>query len=243
MSHVKHTIKATLSPNALKNAKGGYLPRTLMQKSLSMEEISQAVKEKYGLANADSNLYHVKIFLETMTELVEDGFRVNTGFFTAQAHVKGSFEHGSQDFDPQQHAVEIVYGTGEISRRRAKLLHATILSETPPSNCIRSVTNMNLKQPAQALIANHCYLIKGENIKLLGSDPSVGVYLVHAESGHTTAIEQNQLLRNTHSYIMFAAPQLALGNYELLICTQYAGKSTPLTQARKLYFEHLLTVS
>ena len=100
MSAIHRTIKAILHPNPMKNAKGKYLAYTTKYSSYDIQGICESLCSKPGAGvNPETIAYHVKLFLDEMMEKIEDGNKINTGYFTAQAHVKGSFDSLADDFD------------------------------------------------------------------------------------------------------------------------------------------------
>ena len=107
MSVLNRTIKAILYPNPMKNAKSRYLARTTKNAALDIREICEQVCNKPGtVANVDELEYHVKLFLSGMADLIEDGHKINTGYFNAQACIKGSFDSKGDKYDDEKHRIE-----------------------------------------------------------------------------------------------------------------------------------------
>lgn len=240
MSVIHRTIKAILYPNPMKNAKGRYLARTAKNNIYNIREISESLKEKSGEVNVDAMEYHVKLFFEEMADLLEDGNKINTGYFTAQARVRGAFDSKTEQFDSGRHKVQIVFSTGQLIRQRAAALKAEILRIEPNNYGIRSVTDAQTKSDTDKLVMNRLLVISGEKIKITGDAPTVGLYLTHTESGAELHIPASGLYQNSHSTLILIIPALAPGGYQLKIVTQYAGKGTPLNQPRSCFYANLL---
>jgi hypothetical protein len=242
MSTIHRTIKAILYPNPMKNAKGSYLARTSKHITYNIREICESAKEKTGIVNADALEYHVKLFFEEMLALIEDGNKINTGYFTAQANVKGTFNSTNDNFDAERHSVDIVFSSSYLTRQRAKKLKAEILHIEPFNYGIRKVTDGQTKLDIGKLVANRLLVISGDKVKVVGNDPSVGVYFILTESGSETHLRPTELYENGNAAIKLFVPELTSGTYQLKIITQYSGNTIPLIQTRSLCYPYMLHV-
>ena len=240
MSVIHRVIKAILYPNPMNNAKGKYLARTSKHTTYNIRETCESLKNKSGSVNVDAMESHVKLFFEEMTDLLEDGNKINTGYFTAQAHVRGSFDSKTDQYDSERHSVQIVFSTGHLIRQRAAQLKAEILRIASKNYGFWSVTDAQTKSNTDKLIMNRLLVIKGEKIKITGDEPTAGLYLIHTESGAEHHFPASALYQNGNAILMLIVPELAPGSYQLKIITQYAGKGTLLTQARSCVYANLL---
>jgi len=240
MSVIHRTIKAILYPNPMNNAKGKYLARTSKYNTYNIREICESLKNKSGLVNVDAMEYHVKLFLEEMADLLEYGNKINTGYFSAQATVRGSFDSKADQYDSERHSVQIVFSTGHLIRQRAAKLKAEILRIIPNNYGIRTVTDAQTKLDTDKLVLNRLLVISGDKIKITGDDPTVGLYLIHAESGTELHFTASTLYQNGNGTLMLIVPELVSGTYQLKIVTQYGGKGSPLAQPRSCTYANLL---
>lgn len=242
MSAPDKIIKAILYPNPMKNAKSKYLARTHKNTSYNIKDVCEHAKKNTGIVNADVIEYHVKIFFEQMLELVKQGNRVETGYFAAQAFVKGSFNTLHDEYDAQKHHVDIVYSASKHTRESAKVLSAKIVHGNPLYFGIQKLTDAQTKLIVTKLVANRLLEISGDKVKITGNDPSVGVYFVNAETGSELQLSTPQLYENGNATIRLFVPELAPGTYLIKIITQYSGNNIPLSQARSSIYPHLLFV-
>lgn len=242
MSEIHRTIKAFLYPNTMKNAKGTYIAQTSKYQTYNIREICEIAKEKSGLPNADSIEYHVNLFMSEMMELIEDGNKVNTGYFMAQANIKGSFNSLGDTYDPQRHNVDISFWPGAKSRQRASKMKAEIMDVRPLNFGVWRITDGQTGQEVRKLIMNRVIIINGDKIKITGDDPKAGLYLIHTESGSEMHFTESKLYKNGNAKIMLIVPELLPGNYQLKITTQYGGKGKPLAQSRSCVYGNLLQV-
>lgn len=241
MSTNLRTIKAILYRNSMKNAGGKYLARTSVNNVYNIRAVCEsACRNASRGANPDAMEYFVKTFFEEMTYLIENGEKINTGYFSAQANVKGVFDSPRDRFDKERHKVEVAFSTGAIIRRRAKDLKAEVFRADNLTFRIRAVIDAQTKEPVDKLIANRLLVLKGEKLKIVGDDPSVGIYLVHTESGQEIHLPAASLYENTNATLMFFVPDLQPGTYQLKVCTQYAGNTTALTKPCTLAYSRVL---
>jgi len=240
MSVIHRAIKAILYPNPMKNAKGKYLARTSKNSTYNIRETCESLKNKSGMVNVDAMEYYVKLFFEEMTDLLEDGNKINTGYFTAQANVRGAFDSKADRYDSERHSIQIVFSAGQLIRQRATGLKAEILRIGSNNYGIRTVTDAQTKSDTDKLVMNRLLVISGKKIKITGDNPIVGLYLTHTESGTEHHFPASNLFQNGNAILILIVPELASGSYQLKIITQYAGKGTPLTQPRSCVYANLL---
>ena len=242
MAVIHRSIKAFLYPNPMKNARGKFLAHTSKHNNYNIREICESLQNKSGVANVDEMEYHVKLFLDEMTNLLEEGNRINTGYFTAQVNVKGAFDSKGDTFDAKRHHVEAVFSTGHLIRKRTTELLAEIIHGNPVRFGISQVKDSQTKEQTDRLIPNHLLIITGERIKITGAEPSVGLYLTHTESNTEYHFTASALFTNQNATLMLLVPELPAGNYHLRVSTQYSGTTKPLAQARSCSWVNQLTV-
>lgn len=241
MSAIHRSIKAILHPNPMKNAKGKYLAYTTKYSSYDIQSICESLCSKPGTGlQLETIAYHVKLFLDEMMEKIEDGNKINTGYFTAQAHVKGSFDSLADDFDENKHSVDIVFSAGHFAHKAKKNLKVEIQRTKPYSLRIWTITDLQTKQHTDKLIANRILVMRGDKIKITSDNPSVGLYLRHNETGNEIHFPPTVLFANGDTKLELIVPQLAAGSYQLKVTTQYAGNGKPLAQPRSYTYEHTL---
>jgi hypothetical protein len=225
----------------MKNADGKYLARTTKYSSYDILGICESLCSKPGAGvRPETIAYHVKLFLDEMMEKIEDGNKINTGYFTAQAHVKGSFDSLADDFDENKHSVDIVFSAGHFAHKAKKNLKVEIQRTKPYSLRIWTITDLQTKQHTDKLIATRILVMRGDKIKITGDNPSVGLYLRHNETGNEIHFPPTVLFANGDTKLELIVPQLAAGSYQLKVTTQYAGNGKPLAQPRSYTYEHTL---
>jgi nucleoid DNA-binding protein len=243
MSVIHRTIKAILHPNPLKSANGTYLARISKYNTLSIKDICNLFRSKYNTSiNPDTMEYYVKLFLDEMSEQLENGHKINTGYFTACASVRGAFQGRTDNFDKERHRVIYKFSTGHLLRKRAAETQAEILNIIPISYGIQQVFDTFSNSENDLLTPGKVLKIKGEKVKLVGDNPDVGVYFMHIPTGEHIKVLACDVIQNQNARLMVVVPELTPGNYQLEIQTQYAGKGVPLNKPRTTTFADVLRV-
>ena len=82
--------------------------------------------------------------------------------------------------------------------------------------------------------------MRGDKIKITGDNPTIGLYLIHNETGNETHFPPSALFANGGTKIELIVPELAAGSYQLKLTTQYSGNGKSLAQPRSYTYEHTL---
>lgn len=239
MSSIHRTIKVFLYPNPMKNAKGKYLARTFKHTTYNIQDICELIERKSGTgAKAETLKHHANLIFNEIIEQVLDGKKVDCGYFTAQANVKGSFDSLGDRFDKERHSVDIVFSEGHLSHKAKKELSVNVIDTKPNSFRIWTISDRQTNLRTDKLVMNRVLVIRGEKIKITGDNPTVGLYLLHNETGKEIHFPSTALLSNGDTTLELIVPELAAGSYQLKITTQYSGNGKPLVKPRSYQYEH-----
>jgi hypothetical protein len=223
---VKHQIiKAILYPSKLNKNKRLYVARVRKTNSLSVKDVCNAFSNKYNTSIRPETMeYYVNLFLEEMGEQLEQGKRINTGYFSATPSVKGAFINDADSFDSDRHKVEFKFSTGHLLRKKAANLKAQIL-RIEPYNYGFSVILDSFSQSKNDVITPGSVLkITGYKLKLAGDHPDVGFYFINRQTGERLKALPGTIIQNQNARLMVLVPALVPGEYLLEYITQYAGK-------------------
>ena len=105
---------------------------------------------------------------------------------------------------------------------------------------INSITDSVTKSISQVITSGGPAVISGSNIKILGDDPSVGIYLTKDEEG-AVPLKVSVIVHNAPSQLTIMLPAIEAGKlYALSITTQYSGSNKALKTPRSYRFPILL---
>ena len=76
-----------------------------------------AVSRGGAPSTAEAMEHNVALFLKEMSYQLMDGYSVNTGYFTANAQVRGVFDSRSETFDSAKHSILFRFNQGDLLRK------------------------------------------------------------------------------------------------------------------------------
>ena len=106
----RHKIRAYLYDNALTDNPNDFVARVQSERSLNVKDVCQTAATRGGADISAASMEHaVNLWLKEMAYLLCDGFSVNTGWFSANANIKGVFNSPTENFDPKKHTLIYSY--------------------------------------------------------------------------------------------------------------------------------------
>ena len=238
-----HQIKALLFPNLLKNNKGTFKAQVISSKAQGIKDIciSHCSRPGSGI-HADAMEYHVRLFLEEMTDLLDEGFAINTGYFVAAPTIRGSFNNKYDQFDAERHSVTYKFSQGAILRERAANVEAEILHGTSANFGFIRVNDIYSGSLNDVITPGKNLKIEGQKVKLTGTHPDVGLYFISETTGQRAKVPPMNVIINQNKNLLILTPDLQPDSYRLEHITQYAGKGTPLNEPRCITLKNILRV-
>ena len=173
-------------------------------------------------------------------EAIAEGKSVVDGVGQYIVTVRGSFLGENAQFDATKHSLGVSYTPGQLLRDQLKAVKVICngLAQTGP--VINSITDSVTKSISQVITSGGPAVISGSNIKILGDDPSVGIYLTKDEEG-AVPLKVSVIVHNAPSQLTIMLPAIEAGKlYALSITTQYSGSNKALKTPRSYRFPILL---
>lgn len=184
--------------------------------------------------SASINLYH-----EVLSELVMNGYSVNTDLCRMVPQVKGLAEVGG--WNPLKNSIYVSITQGKKLREEIKDTTVEILGDRQASIYVSGTMDAATRATNLSATAGRNFTLMGKNIKVVGTDPAVGITLTAAAGGATTKLAADMLVVNDPSKLIILLPAgLADGEYTLTITTQYTGSAgnllkTPRSATQTIY--------
>ena len=243
MSNNHQKIKALLYPNLLNNNNGTFKAQVISSKAQGIKDICISHCSRSGVGiHADAMEYHVRLFLEEMIDLLDEGFAINTGYFVAAPTIRGSFNNKYDQFDAERHSVTYKFCQGTLLRKRAVNVEAEILHGTSANFGFMRVRDIYSSSLNDVITPGKNLKIEGQKVKLTGTHPNVGVYFISETTGQRTKVPPINMIINQNKNLLILTPHLQPDSYRLEHITQYAGKGTPLNEPRSTTLAHILRV-
>jgi hypothetical protein len=239
-----HKIKAQLYDNVLTEDPNDFIARVVSEKSLSIDDICQSAANRGGAdISAEAMGHAVSLWLKEMAYRLCDGFAVNTGWFNAQAHIKGTFNSPTEHFSPEKHTIGFDFHQGALLRKRLDSVEINITGVADPTLAIAQVVDVKTGSVNDLLTPNRNLKIWGHKLKIAGENDANGVYFVNQETETRVKVDAQDIVTNDPSELIIVIPALPSGTYKLEIATQYSSNKTNLLkEPRTAIFERILTV-
>jgi hypothetical protein len=238
-----HRIKAHLYDNVLTDNPNDFVARVSSERMLTVRSISQEAVARGGADISVAAMEHaVELWLREMAYNLCDGYSVNTGWFTASAHIRGVFNSPIEQFSPDRHSVLFEFHQGATLRKEIETVEVQILGVADVGLLIAQVTDIKTGSINDLVTPGRNLRIAGIKIKIAGDHPDNGIFFVSADTAARVKVDE-ALVGNNPSEVMIFTPSLAPGVWKLEIVTQFSGSGgKTLKEPRRTVFDHDLTV-
>lgn len=191
--------------------------------SLTEKDIlERMMKEITGLKEETLN-HAVTLYNRIIMESLLNGYTINTGLFYASPSFQGVIEGGV--WDKEKNAIKVNFQQGKTLREEIALTKVDILGEKADIMYVIEVEDKKTGLKDGTASPGFGFVIKGRNLKVGGSNESVGVYLIN-ESQSSEKLPDYQIIKNMPSELIIQIPSGLLdGTYTLRITTQWGHSS------------------
>jgi hypothetical protein len=245
MATLWHRIKAWLYDNRLTlDNPNDLIARVASERTLGVGDICDSAVGRGGADISASAMEHaVTLFLAEMGYQLCDGFAVNTGWFTASVHIKGTFDSPAESFDPKKHTIVFEFHQGALLRKELEHVAVEILGVADTGATVAQVIDVKTGSVNDLLTPGRNLKIAGSKIRIAGEATGNGVWFVNRQSGARTEVDATDFVLNNPSELIVVIPLLAAGTYQLEITTQFTGSGNKvLNSPRTAVFDRVLTV-
>lgn len=229
----KYTLKAQLMDNTVTvDNPDDKILSPISSDTYTLDDILELMhQEDTGLRT--ETLRHVTdLFLRINERLLLSGNSVNTGLYYASASLRGTIEGGV--WNPERNSIQVNFTQGKALREAIADTAVEIIGEKGSSIYINSGLNVATRAPGYTATAGRNFTLTGKNIRVVGTDPAVGITLTSA-SNTVTKIAEDMIAVNEPSKVMILIPAgLADGVYTLTLTTQYASGGKLLSMPRSV---------
>jgi hypothetical protein len=221
-----------------------YSIRVVAERSLNVRQISGTAVTRGGADISAVAMEHaVDLWLAEMAYQLCDGFSVNTGWFTASVHVKGTVKNSAERYDPDRHTIVFEFHQGALMRREIPGIEVEIRGVADTDGHVAQVIDVKTGSVNNLLTPGRNLRISGNKLKIAGSDPTVGVYFRNADTAAEVKVDPADIVINNPSELIVVIPELDKNlTWQLVIITQY-GVGFILKTPRTVTFDRILTVS
>ncbi|MDY3521468.1 DNA-binding domain-containing protein [Riemerella anatipestifer] len=227
-----NTLKAWLRPNLLtKDDPNDFVAVPLLGGSLGITEIIEALKKEGMEIQTETAVDIITRFNRKASELVLNGYSVNTGLVYMRPAIKGVFY--DKTWDKEKHSVYVNVNQGTDLRKAANDTKVEILGEQSSPMSVFSITDKATGKADGTLTKGKNAEIKGTYIKIDGDSPKNGIVFKNLDTQQEVKLSTEHIVLNEPSRLLILVPtDLEAGNYELSITTQSSKGTTLLKEPR-----------
>ncbi len=191
--------------------------------SLTEKDILERMMHEITGLKEETLNHAVTLYNRIIMESLLNGYTINTGLFYASPSFQGVIEGGV--WDKEKNAIKVNFQQGKTLREEIALTKVDILGEKADIMYVVEVEDKKTGLKDGTASPGFGFVIKGRNLKVGGSNESVGVYLIN-ESQSAEKLPDYQIIKNMPSELIIQIPSGLLdGAYTLRITTQWGHSS------------------
>ena len=229
---MKHTLKGWLVDNAVTvDNKEDKILLLESAGNLTLNDIIEEMKKEDTGLRTETLEHSLKLFNRVVSDLLLNGFSVNTGLFRATPQFRGVIDNGV--WNAEKNSIYVSFNQDKELREAIAQTSVNILGEKGDAMYILGVEDVSTHAKDGTATAGRNLLITGRLLKVAGDDEAVGIYLTNPE-GEQKRLPADMLAQNNPSQLMLLLPaDLMAGEYTITIVTQYAGGAIRLKKPRR----------
>ncbi|AEF81976.1 DUF4469 domain-containing protein [Leadbettera azotonutricia] len=221
--NVLHTIKAKLYPNYLKEASGKYIARAKAEMPLSVEDVCASATSRGGSGmNCNTMIAAVKAYFSEAAYMLADGFAVKNDYYSIHPKIGGTFESERGSPDAKRNKINFRFRRLKGFKDIIEMTTVQIEGLASPDVHIGEVLDITTGLKDGTLSPGGMVMLRGRRIKIVGSNPACGLYLVNTADGKKTRVTTN-FATNVSTKLVFQMPVLKKGVYHIEVVTQFTG--------------------
>ncbi|GHT67226.1 hypothetical protein FACS189452_04520 [Bacteroidia bacterium] len=217
--------------------------RVVSQGADSVDDLIRIAVERRTDLNAVTLKASYEILKAIALERLVGGATVNFGLSHYNIGVNGVFVGDHAKWDSSIHSLHLRSIPTAEAREAVKNTAVDVRGMAASGIVINSVTDVASGEVNLRLTPGGAANLSGSKIKIVGDDPTVGIYLHNVGTQQALHIASNMMPVNEPSKITFIIPSdLTPGDYKLSIRTQYSSSSINLKEPKSYVFDYTLTV-
>ena len=166
------------------------------------------------------------------------GQRVSNELFSAKILCRGLVSDAR--WNPNVSSLYVSFQQSKELREALDNLSIRVIGEKQDSRYISSCRSLSAERKEVEIVAGDAVEILGKNIKVVGSNPSVGIELVDSKDNIVRIAKEQIVLNKPSRLILFLPDDLSSETYKLNITTQYSAGSQLLKRPRTISYVMLI---
>ena len=226
LNMIFHRIRAKLYPSYLSTVDGAYIARTDNEKTLTVKDVCTILKTRAGFTGKYEDLLEcVRQYYDEVAYQLCDGYAITNGYYTIHPNIGGSFNSANEAHNHEKHPISVRFGARAKLRNLLKNVAVDIEGIADGSGYIDMFTDFEDNSVNETLSPGNQFAIHGHKIKVVGDDPTVGVYIVPVEDP-AQAVKVERIAENGPTKITGIIPDTKHQYNRIEIRTQFAGSNS-----------------
>ena len=200
--------------------------------SLDLDDVLEEMQKQDTGLRPEPLRHSVTLYNRVLTDLILNGYSVNTGLFRAVAQLTGVIEGGV--WNKEKNSIYVSFTQDKALREAIAQTAVEILGEKSNIMYILETEDKKTGLKDGSATAGRNFFVCGAMLKVVGDDESVGVTLTN-EAKAVTKLTDDLITINNPSSLTFLLPaDLAEGEYTLTVMTQFANSGHMLKTPRSV---------
>jgi hypothetical protein len=238
---ILHRIRVKLYQSHLPRIDGKYIARTDNERTLSIDDVCEAMKNRGGFTGNIADLKeYVHLFKEELGYQLCDGYAINMGYFSIHPNIGGTFDCKHDGVTSEKHHIGFKFRVNNALRELVKHIEIFVEGVAETGAFIDEFHDNVSGTINKKATPGGIFSIIGGKIKIAGDPDETGVYFI-ATNG-TSVKAAGRLEENDRSKLLGVIPELPSDNeWTLEVRTKYSTSVTLLKEVRVIKSEFTLT--
>jgi len=224
-------INAWLVRNYLTKDPTDYVAVVNSNGNIGLEGIVDELRAEGMELQRETAIDVVSRFNRKSIDFALNGYSVNTGLVNMHTTVRGAFY--DKKWDNERNHLRVSISQGKDLRQAVSETTVEILGERADLITIFGITDLSTGNTDGTITRGFNAELRGTFIKVVGDDPTTGVWLHNLETGDDIRLPNVNVALNEPSRLMLLVPtSLPAGDYELRVTTQFTTGNRKLQTPR-----------
>lgn len=200
--------------------------------SLNLEDVLEEMQKQDTGLRPETMRHAVTLYNRVLTDLILNGYSVNTGLFRAAPQLTGVIESGV--WNKEKNSIYVSFTQDKALREAIAQTAVEILGEKSNIMYILETEDKKTGLKDGSATAGRNFFVRGAMLKVVGDDESVGVTLTNEAKAVTKLTDDLITINNPSSLTLLLPADLAEGEYTLTVTTQFASAGHMLKTPRSV---------
>ncbi|OJV36358.1 MAG: hypothetical protein BGO29_04080 [Bacteroidales bacterium 36-12] len=180
--------------------------------------ITHMINEGSGLTRPQAMAYFERL-TQSVIHFANQGYSIATPLFRTRPTICGTFNSKEDKFDPKRHQIKIRGMEGQRLREMPiKITKIVKITDSKQSPVLYTFTDICSETKNKTITVGGIGMLSGKRLRIDTKDPRLGLFFVPTDAPEDK-IRVNIYSYNKPSEIHFQIPELAAGEYNLIVQT------------------------